>query len=226
MRRADAGGLARDPAQRPRVVQLEHALADRDDRDEAAAVDGRDAAGLRGDLDRPRRRAGTQDRQRVAALVADRDPAAGERREVVRVGAGRRALGDAPGRDVDGEEAVRGLRGDQDGPAVVILREVTRSPGKRDAAQHAPAAQVDDRERVGIADGDRRDVRARVDDDALGRPADRDDLAGGRGLRRGRARRLRRGGQLVDGERSAAGAGQRDEDPCGGAAHTSRMAGR
>ena len=181
MRRTDAGRDARQPAQRPGVPQLEHALADGDDGDDGAPARGGQPAGLdRAAQDADLPAAGVEHRRAVPALVPDEDPT-GRDRGVVRMPPGRRGEGDAPLRG-DGQEPVRRLGRHEEGAARGRQREVARGPGQRDAPAHAPRADVDERQgragRAGrVAQPDGGHVRARVDGQPLRRRADGHDAS-------------------------------------------------
>ena len=190
---ADPGRGAPRPAQRSCVVELEHPLADRDDGQRPAVVDRRHAARLRRDRDAPRDAALADHRQRVAALVADRVRAAGQRGEVVRVGPDAHALQHPPRGQADREEGVRRLRRHEHGATGTGQRQVPRPPGQRDRAAHLAVTAVDECQAGGLAQADRQQAGDGVGDDALGLAVERQHPA--RRLVRGHRRPRGLGGQ-------------------------------
>ena len=201
--RTDARRGAADPPEGARVVELEHALAHRDDGDPSPAVKRGDAAGLRRHVRRGHDLPAAHDAQRVAALVAHEHRAAG-RRHVVGVGAGAHAAAERPVGERDLEQAVGRLGRRQDRATGTREREVARRARQDDAAAHDAGGSVDQCEHGRIAQRHGDQAAGGVGHDAFGTIADRGHPAG-RGVSQGRrARRLRRRRQLMHCRRATA----------------------
>jgi hypothetical protein len=227
VRRADARVLARQaPVGRGGFEELDHAVADRDDGDHAAARDGRQAAGLAGDFEAAEPLGlVVEDGHRVGALVAHEDAPGGDR-GVVRLGAGAQGLELRAVERQQPDLVDRLHRDDHRAGGGLGDGHVARRAGQVGPVEQLAAADVAGLHAVGLAGGDERQPRAGVDRHALGAVADVDHAAGGRfGERRG-ARGLGGAGCAVRVERAAGGESeerQRQEE-CGEAAYAARMA--